>query len=62
MGVAVVHVGAMKAPVRAKSVYLPTEACWSISDALVADGQAVRELPGTSEVIDFPVPEESTAA
>ena len=63
VGVAVVHIGAMKAPVRAKSVYLPTEACWLISDALVADGQAVRELPGTStaDVVDFPVTEDTAA-
>lgn len=62
-GVAVVHVGAMKTPVRAKGVYLPTEACWSISDALVADGQAVRELPGTvpAEIVDFPTAEETAA-
>ena len=60
-GVAVAHVGAMKTPVRAKGVYLTTEVCWAISDALVADGQAVRELPGTTpaEVLDFP---ENTAA
>ena len=62
-GVAVVHVGAMKTPVRAKGVYLPTEACWSISDALVEDGQAVRELPGTTPatVLEFPESAESAA-
>lgn len=60
-GVAVVHTGAMKTPVRAKGVYLPTEACWAISDALVDAGHAVRELPGSADVVDFPTAEDTAA-
>lgn len=45
-GVSIAHVSGMRAPVRAKSVYLPTEACWTISDALVDAGYQVRDLPG----------------
>ncbi|GHD37784.1 hypothetical protein GCM10007147_45980 [Nocardiopsis kunsanensis] len=59
-GVAVVHLTGMQAPARAKGYYLPTEACWRISDALVAAGHAVRELPGLpdAEVVDFPTAED----
>ena len=44
-GVAVAAIGAMRTPVRMRSVYLPTEACWRISEALCQAGQQVRDLP-----------------
>lgn len=44
-GVAVTAIGAMRTPVRMRSVYLPTEACWHISEALVRAGGQIRELP-----------------
>ncbi|MFC5907887.1 FtsK/SpoIIIE domain-containing protein [Streptacidiphilus monticola] len=44
-GVAVTAIGAMRTPVRMRSLYLPTEACWRISETLVRAGQQVRELP-----------------
>ncbi|MEW2257967.1 hypothetical protein [Streptomyces sp. NPDC047869] len=32
-------------PVRLRSVYLPTEACWQINDLMCTEGLKVRELP-----------------
>ncbi len=46
-GVAVVRMRSNPEPVRARSVFLPTEACWVISDAIVAARGEVRPLPGT---------------
>ncbi|BBH67087.1 hypothetical protein ACTI_37720 [Actinoplanes sp. OR16] len=42
-GVGVAAVGSMPAPVRFRSVHLPTEACWSIADAICAAGGQRRE-------------------
>jgi S-DNA-T family DNA segregation ATPase FtsK/SpoIIIE len=42
-GVGVASVGAMTAPTRVRGVYLPTEACWAVSDALCASGRKVRD-------------------
>ncbi|WP_406084472.1 FtsK/SpoIIIE domain-containing protein [Streptomyces virginiae] len=44
-GVSIASVGDMRTPVRLRSVYLPTEACWQINDLMCADGLQVRELP-----------------
>ncbi|WP_034090707.1 FtsK/SpoIIIE domain-containing protein [Streptacidiphilus albus] len=44
-GVAVAAIGTMRTPVRMRSVYLTTEACWQISEALCQSGQQVRGLP-----------------
>ncbi|MEU8962701.1 FtsK/SpoIIIE domain-containing protein [Streptomyces sp. NPDC048491] len=44
-GVSIASVGDMRTPVRLRSVYLPTEACWQISDLMCADGLQIRELP-----------------
>ncbi|WP_280427846.1 FtsK/SpoIIIE domain-containing protein [Nocardia brasiliensis] len=46
-GVAITHVKSQKEPGRMRSVYLPTEACWAIADAVVAVRGEVRPLPGT---------------
>ncbi|WP_255528097.1 hypothetical protein [Streptacidiphilus sp. P02-A3a] len=35
----------MRTPVRMRSVYLPTEACWRISEAPCQAGHQVRDLP-----------------
>jgi S-DNA-T family DNA segregation ATPase FtsK/SpoIIIE len=44
-GVGVAVVGSMPTPARFRSVYLPTEACWAIGDAICAAGGQLRE-PG----------------
>lgn len=44
-GVSVASVGDMRTPVRLRSVYLLTEACWQINDLMCAEGLKVRELP-----------------
>lgn len=44
-GVAIVRVRSHPETMRARSVYLPTEACWVISDAIVAARGLVRPLP-----------------
>jgi S-DNA-T family DNA segregation ATPase FtsK/SpoIIIE len=44
-GVGIASVGGMKTAERFRAVYLPTEACWSISDAICAAGGQLRELP-----------------
>jgi S-DNA-T family DNA segregation ATPase FtsK/SpoIIIE len=46
-GVSITSIGSMTAPVRARSVYLPTEHCWAIADELCAAGLQLRELPAT---------------
>lgn len=38
-------IGDMRTPVRLRSVYLPTEACWQINDLMCSEGLKVRELP-----------------
>nr|WP_015061604.1 FtsK/SpoIIIE domain-containing protein [Streptomyces sp. X335]AFK25583.1 tra protein [Streptomyces sp. X335] len=43
IGIAAVH--GMTTPVRARSVYLPTEHCWTIADAIVDALGEVRPLP-----------------
>jgi DNA segregation ATPase FtsK/SpoIIIE, S-DNA-T family len=52
-GVSVAQLGTMRAPVRMRSVYLPTEACWVIADAIadaIADVLAERSEGQVSEV------------
>lgn len=44
-GVAIVRMRTSKEPVRMRSVYLPTEACWVIADAIVAVRGEVRPEP-----------------
>lgn len=44
-GVAVAAIGTMRTPARMRSVYLPTEACWQISETLCQAGHQVRDLP-----------------
>lgn len=44
-GVSIASVGDMRTPVRLRSVYLPTEACWQINDLMCVEGLKVRELP-----------------
>lgn len=44
-GVSIASVGDMRTPVRLRSVYLPTEACWQINDLMCAEGLKVRDLP-----------------
>ncbi len=44
-GVGVAAVQGMATPVRARSVYLPTEHCWTIADAIVDALGEVRPLP-----------------
>lgn len=44
-GVSIAAVGDMRTPVRLRSVYLPTEACWQINDLMCAEGLKVRDLP-----------------
>ncbi|MFJ9592359.1 hypothetical protein ACIRS3_06325 [Streptomyces virginiae] len=43
----IASVGDMRTPVRLRSVYLPTEACWQINDLMCAEGLKVRELPAS---------------
>ncbi|MEV0081139.1 FtsK/SpoIIIE domain-containing protein [Nocardia neocaledoniensis] len=50
-GVAVTQVPGMSVPKRTRSVYLPTETCWEIADAIVAVRGEVRPLP-TDEELD----------
>jgi S-DNA-T family DNA segregation ATPase FtsK/SpoIIIE len=44
-GIGIASVSGMTTPVRARSVYLPTEHCWAISDAIVDALGEVRPLP-----------------
>ncbi|MGW8506955.1 FtsK/SpoIIIE domain-containing protein [Streptomyces sp. CLCI03] len=44
-GVSIASVGDLRTPVRLRSVYLPTEACWQINDLMCAEGLKVRDLP-----------------
>ncbi|MCQ4200832.1 hypothetical protein M4J06_004793 [Streptomyces coelicoflavus] len=53
-GVSIASVGDMRTPVRLRSVYLPTEACWQINDLMCAEGLKVRQLPEPA-----PLPAES---
>ncbi|MFE3229808.1 FtsK/SpoIIIE domain-containing protein [Nocardia sp. NPDC059228] len=46
-GVAIVRTRRHPETTRARAVYLPTEACWFISDAIVAVRGQVRPLPGS---------------
>jgi S-DNA-T family DNA segregation ATPase FtsK/SpoIIIE len=59
-GVSVTAVGDMRTPVRMRSVYLSTEACWPISDAVCASGRKLRELP--PDVVDLTKADVETAA
>lgn len=45
-GVAIIRTRSHKVTGRMRAVYLPTEACWVISDAIVAHRGALRALPG----------------
>jgi S-DNA-T family DNA segregation ATPase FtsK/SpoIIIE len=45
-GVAIGSVGRITQPTRMRSAYLPSEACWEMSDRLVAGGLQLRDLPG----------------
>lgn len=54
-GVSIAAVNGMRVPVRMRSVYLSTEECWAISDALCAAGLQVRELPGNAVPLDVGV-------
>jgi S-DNA-T family DNA segregation ATPase FtsK/SpoIIIE len=49
-GVGIVSFGSA-VPQRFRAVFLPTEACWDISDQLVDAGYGVRSLPGDEEQI-----------
>lgn len=44
-GVSITSVGDVRTPVRSRSVYLPTEHCWSIADQLCDAGYQLRDLP-----------------
>jgi len=44
-GVAVVQLLGMRTAVRARSAFTPSQACWSISDAICASTDQVRPLP-----------------
>lgn len=44
-GIAIAAIGTMRTPVRMRSVYLPTEACWQISETLCHAGHQIRNLP-----------------
>ncbi len=48
-GVAVTAIGTMRTPVRMHSVYLPTEACWQINEALCQTGHQIRDPPGNAD-------------
>ncbi|QUW84481.1 hypothetical protein SMIR_39680 [Streptomyces mirabilis] len=49
-GVSIASVGDMRTPVRLRSVYLPTEACWQINDLMCSNGLKVRELPASADL------------
>ncbi|MFD5620632.1 FtsK/SpoIIIE domain-containing protein [Streptomyces yangpuensis] len=49
-GVSIASVGDMRTPIRLRSVYLPTEACWQINDLMCASGLKVRELPASIDL------------
>ncbi|MER7844182.1 hypothetical protein ABTZ03_09560 [Kitasatospora sp. NPDC096077] len=49
--VSIASIGDMRTPVRIRSVYLPTEACWQISDAICRAAHQVRELPDHSNYV-----------
>lgn len=55
-GVAIVRTRSHPATCRARSVFLPTEACWAISDAIVAARGEVRPLPGTEPAAPAALP------
>ncbi|WP_280466543.1 FtsK/SpoIIIE domain-containing protein [Nocardia cyriacigeorgica] len=61
-GVAIVRTRSHPATCRARSVFLPTEACWVISDAIVAARGEVRALPGTEPVTALPAPDSNAPA
>ncbi|MEE1782763.1 FtsK/SpoIIIE domain-containing protein [Streptomyces sp. SP17BM10] len=50
-GVSIASIGDMRTPVRMRSVYLPTESCWQISEAMCHAGLQVRDLPTGTEFV-----------
>jgi S-DNA-T family DNA segregation ATPase FtsK/SpoIIIE len=49
-GVGIASVGEMTTPTRVRGVYLPTEACWAVSDALCQAGRKVRDEQAAATV------------
>ncbi|GCD98339.1 DNA translocase FtsK [Embleya hyalina] len=52
-GVSIASLGDMRTPSRMRSVYLSTEDCWRINDAMCAAGLQIRELPESAPSMPF---------